>query len=91
MCVSKTTWKDDIKKINKKKILTFQTRDPSYYTESTIHEKKNHETQYLGNETLKDNSKKMDKKSKKITIKRMTVKIVRKNKSKGNNKILILE
>lgn len=40
MCVSKTTWKDDIKKINKKQILTFQTRDPSYYTESTIHEKK---------------------------------------------------
>jgi len=33
----------------------------------------------------------MDKKSKKITIKRMTVKIVRKNKSKVNNKILILE
>jgi hypothetical protein len=44
--------------LKKKKILTFQIRDPSYYTESTIHEKKNHETQYLGNETLKDDSKK---------------------------------
>jgi hypothetical protein len=35
--------------------------------------------------------KKMDKKSKKITIKRMTVKILIKNKSKVKNKILILE
>jgi len=56
-----------------------------------LYMKKNHETQYLGNELKDDSKKKRIKNLKKIAIKRMTIKIVRKNKSKGNNKFLILE
>jgi mevalonate pyrophosphate decarboxylase len=52
---------------------------------------KNHETQSIENKTLNDDLKKNRQENKIIVIKKIKVKIERKNKLKGSNKFLFWE